>query len=67
MPDHRRDLVCRRGPRSLPGGRIVTQDATAKDIDTSDPLVADLISQGDLEVVEKPSRGRKPADKEEGK
>lgn len=65
MPDLK-TVFCRRGPRSLPGGRILTQGGTARDVDTSDPQVADLLDQGHLEVVAaKPVRGHKPTTKKE--
>lgn len=59
-------VLCRRGPRSLPGGRIVTQGATAHGVDIDDAQVADLITQGHLEVVEGSVRARKSTKHEGG-
>lgn len=64
MPDMR-TVLCRRGPRSLPGGRIVTTGDTAHDVDVDDAQIADLVAQGALEVVQSPARARKPTTKHE--
>jgi hypothetical protein len=63
-----RTVTCLRGPRSLPGGRIVRTGDTATGVDIEHPLVADLINQGALVAAPaKARRGRQTSDKEEGK